>query len=133
MKKLIFIFMGAAWLFGAIQWESDFQTAYKKALEEKKPLFVFMQRLSPPCRWCEKMKHTTLHDANISNTINQRFIALKVTRENRDYPASLYSQYVPAIFIIDPATNKIITRIIGYWDVQDFQSDLDYIFRLLHR
>ncbi len=128
--SLIFI-IGS--LFAHINWQKDFQTAYTRALEEKKPLFVFMQRVDPPCRWCEKMKHSTLSDTNISNTINQHFIAIKVTREDQNYPSFLYSQYVPAIFIIEPTTNKIVTRVIGYWNVEDFQSDLDYILRLLKK
>ena len=131
MRHLFAILFIIGSLFAQINWQKDFKTAHQKALQEKKPLFVFMQRLDPPCQWCEKMKHATLQDSNISNTINQHFIAVKVTREEQDYPSFLYSQYVPAIFIIEPSTNKIVTRVIGYWNVKDFQSDLNYILRLL--
>lgn len=126
MKKILFLMLFAVAIFAEIHWQKDYQTALQKAQQEQKPLFVFMERLDPPCRWCEKMKKFTLSNKEIASTINKHFIAVKVTREKRNYPSFLHSKYVPAIFILDH-NNKPITKVIGYWDVNDFKSDLRYI------
>jgi len=102
--------------------------AQKKAIKENKPILVFLERVSPPCRWCEKMKRTTLKDKNIQNIINKNFIAVKITREKKDYPSFLKSKYIPTVFFLTK-NGKSIGKSVGYWDAKDFKADLLYILK----
>ncbi len=128
MKYLLLFALIISSLFSEIKWEKDFNTAQKKAMEENKPILVFIERLNPPCRWCEKMKNTTLKDKKIQDIINSNFIAVKVAREKKEYPPSLKAKYVPTTFFL---TNdgKLIGKSVGYWDVEDFKTDLLYVIK----
>ncbi len=129
MKKTFLLGLSTLWLFGAIHWQSDFQSAYQKSLQSGKPLFLFIERKSPPCRWCKRMKKTTLSDPAIASYIDTHFIPVKVAREEGDFPKELYPRYVPTIYVIQK--QKVIKTIVGYWSPKDFQSDLKDIERSL--
>ncbi len=130
MKKIVLLLFAALSLFAAIDWRTNFDKAYKEAQEAHKPLFVFIERRHPPCHWCEKMKHTTLSDANISNYINEHFIPVKLEKSTSIYPDELYPNYVPTMYVI--TGDKVIKTIVGYWDVHDFSSDLADVERYLN-
>lgn len=128
MKKLI-LFV-PLFLFAQIAWLHDFQKAKKLSKQTNKPLFVFIERTVPACQWCEKMKHTTLEDENISDFINSHFIPVLVDKNSPNYPQALRPRYVPTIYIIQ--NNRIIKTVVGYWGKKDFQSDLADIKRVLN-
>ncbi|BAF69643.1 thioredoxin family protein [Nitratiruptor sp. SB155-2] len=132
MKKILgFILSSSLLVASSIKWQHDFQKAYDLALKEKKPLFIFIERVVPPCRWCHKMKTTTLQDPEIAQFINQHFIAVILDRDTSEYPDDLFPQYVPTMYVLKEGT--IIKRIIGYWPKEDFWSDLEDVKRELHR
>lgn len=128
MKKIVLLL--PLLLFGQIEWISDFNKAKQLAAQTHKPLFVFVQRSIPPCRWCEKMKHTTLKDDTIASYINSHFIPVLVDKNSLSYPQELKPRYVPTIYIIQ--NNRIIKTVVGYWGKKDFQSDLEDIKRILN-
>ena len=128
MKKILFFLILTTSLFSQIEWEKDFATAQKRAKEEKKLILVFMERIDPPCRWCQKMKNETLKDKKIQNIINRYFIPVKVIKEIKNYPSFLKSKFVPTIFYLTKET-KLIGKTVGYWDTKDFQSDLEYVLK----
>lgn len=133
MKSILASILLATTLLAQIEWQENFSTALHIAKKEQKPLFVFMQRTNPPCRWCEKMKKFTLSNNEIAKMINRNFVAVKIDKYEDTYPSTLSSQYVPAIFIVDPQTKKVLYKIVGFWGVQDFKSDLNDIFKILHK
>ena len=130
MKKIILLLFALS-LFAAIDWRTDFDEAYKEAQKANKPLFVFIERRYPPCHWCERMKHETLQDANISSYINTHFIPVKLEKNRSSYPVELYPNYVPTIYIIQG--RDVIKSIVGFWNLQDFQSDLADVERYLQK
>jgi len=130
MKKLLTLIILTLSLFASIEWQTDFAKAFTQAKEQNKPLFVFIERHDPPCRWCQLMKRTTLSDEEIVNYINKNFIAVRLVRESSDYPDELYPNFVPTIYVITP-DERIIKKIVGYWPKEDFQSDLLDIERAL--
>ncbi len=131
MKKIVLIVVAIVSLFASVDWRTNFDKAYQESKSSGKPLFVFIERRNPPCHWCEKMKHTTLADSNISRYINKTFIPVKIDRDASDYPQELFPRYVPTIYIIDK--NKILKKIIGYWPKSDFWSDLEDVRRVLQK
>ncbi|BCD61778.1 hypothetical protein NitYY0826_C0641 [Nitratiruptor sp. YY08-26] len=131
MRKILILILASLTLFASINWYTDFNKAYQESLATNKPLFVFIERLNPPCQWCHKMKTTTLKDPKIIDFIKKYFIAVKLDRDTSDYPDELYPRYVPTIYVIQK--EKVIKRIIGYWSKEDFWSDLKDIERTLHK
>lgn len=132
MRLILFITIFFTSLFSQIEWYEDYDIAVKKAKEAKKPLFVFMERKYPPCGWCEKMKKETLSDEKISLIINKNFIPVKIVRGKKNYPSFLKTKFVPTIFILTHK-EKPVTKIVGYWSVSDFESDLKYVLRKLRK
>ncbi len=130
MKKLFILLTLTLSLFATIEWQTDFNKAFAQAKKLNKPLFVFIERHEPPCRWCQLMKRTTLADEEIANYINKNFIAVRLVRESSNYPDELYPNFVPTIYVITP-DERIIKKIVGYWPKEDFQSDLTDIQRFL--
>ncbi len=129
MRKIVALCALALALFGAIEWRDDFDAAYEQAKRSGKPLFVFIERHDPPCRWCEKMKKTTLADPEVAEYINTRYTPVRLVRESGDYPPELRPRYVPTIYVIDG--NKVVGQITGYWEPREFWSDLKDIERKL--
>ncbi len=129
MKKILLLMVSLS-LFASIHWIDDFDAAYAKAKKVHKPLFVFIHRLYPPCHWCERMERETLDDANISHYIDAHFIPVKLEKSTSFYPEELTPKYVPTIYIIQG--DKVIKTIVGFWNVNDFASDLADVERILH-
>jgi len=132
LKTILYLSLINTLLFSQINWNDSYNSALKKARELKKPLFIFMERKNPPCRWCQKMEKETLNDEKISQIINKNFIPIKIAKEKKDYPSFLDSKYVPTIFILD-YKQKPITKIVGYWGINDFESDLNYILKKIKK
>jgi len=130
MKKIIAFLLLTLTLF-ALEWQSDFKKGYELAKKSDKLLFLFIERLNPPCHWCQKMKKRTLANPQIAQFLQKNFVLVKVDKYSTNYPRELYPKYVPTIYIIDPKREKVIKTIIGFWSPQDFQSDLDDVKRLL--
>ncbi len=131
-KTAVLVTMLVYSLFASIEWHKSYEEALAEAKRTNRPVFVFMQRKEPPCRWCELMKNTTLKDSEIEKKIEENFIPLMLTREKRNYPKKLYSRYVPTIYVLSP-DGKIVKKIVGYWDKKDFLSDLKDIDRVFKR
>ncbi|NPA56311.1 MAG: thioredoxin family protein [Epsilonproteobacteria bacterium] len=129
MRALAILLLSLLTLSGH-QWYTDFDKALAQAKREKTPLFVFMERHNPPCRWCQKMWRRTLTDPKIARYLSEHFITVRLAREEHNYPPTLSARFVPTIFIVDPK-GEVIKKIIGYWSAEDFWSDLRDIERLL--
>lgn len=116
--KFIILFIPLL-LFGAsLQWQPNFEIARKMATKQQKPLMVFYE--SHHCKWCEKMLLTTLADPIIIKKLSQLVVAVKVFKEERNYPTTITSKYTPTIFFLDSRNQNIIRPILGYWDKESF-------------
>jgi len=123
VKKAFLIFLGVVtFAFAQVEWREDFFKAYEEAKSKDKPLFVFIWRENPPCRWCQLMKRKTLSDPEISSYINKTFVPVMVSKDKGEYPSELVAPYVPTIYVI--YKDEVIKQVVGYWSKEDFKSDL---------
>ncbi len=106
---------------GELQWEKDLETAFAKAKAGNRTVMVMVE--STHCRWCKKMKEYTLSDDTISRRLSA-FILVKIDRESVTDEAIPTAQYVPTIYFMTPQ-KKIIERVVGYFEVEDFNSWID--------
>jgi thioredoxin-related protein len=101
----------------SINWEKDYGSALEKAKKENKLLFVFIT--SKECKFCDKLKNTTLQDKSIAHHINEKYASVIVSKEAKNYPSKLDSKATPMLYFLDRDEN-IIDYSLGYWDKTDF-------------
>jgi len=64
-----------------VHWYPWNELALKKAKELKKPIFLSVGYAS--CHWCHVMAHESFEDKNTASIMNEKFINIKVDREER--------------------------------------------------
>ena len=64
-----------------VHWYPWSKKALEKAKELKKPIFLSVGYAS--CHWCHVMAHESFEDKNTANIMNEKFINVKVDREER--------------------------------------------------
>ncbi|MFN5763304.1 MAG: thioredoxin domain-containing protein [Pseudanabaena sp.] len=75
-----------------IDWYPWGDEALEKARTENKPIFLSIGYSS--CHWCTVMEHEAFSDTVIADYMNDRFVAIKVDREERPDLDSIYLQSV---------------------------------------
>ncbi len=75
-----------------IAWYPWGDEALEKARTENKPIFLSIGYSS--CHWCTVMEHEAFSDTVIADYMNDRFVAIKVDREERPDLDSIYMQAV---------------------------------------
>ena len=97
---------------------TNYEEAFKTAKQDNKALLILFS--TEYCRWCTKLKETTLTNPNIIKRLNQEFIVLFLDRDIDTYPSKYKVKAVPAIYFTDK-NEEIFTSMVGYHkDPQDF-------------
>ncbi|MCQ6280567.1 thioredoxin domain-containing protein [Bacillus sp. EB600] len=71
-----------------VDWYPWGNEAFKKAKQENKPLFVSIGYST--CHWCHVMERESFEDEIVAALLNERFISIKVDREERPDIDSIY-------------------------------------------
>lgn len=132
MKKILVsvMLLVAALSAGEIHWAKDFDSAMALAKKENKP--VYMLITSDRCRWCQRLKIKTLSDKEVIERLNGSYIALDVNRERDKIPSMYRASMVPTTYFLAP-NGKVLVKIPGYWNVEDYLSIMDDADRKLHK
>lgn len=118
MKHLLLILIVSTSIFSAsIEWNKDYNSALKNAQKEDKLLFVFIT--SKDCKFCKKLKDTTLKDKEIVNKVNQDYSSVIVMKDRDHFPKKLSAKATPMLYFLDKNEN-IIDYSLGYWNKVDF-------------
>ena len=64
-----------------VHWNPWSKKALDKAKELKKPIFLSVGYAS--CHWCHVMAHESFEDQSTASIMNEKFINIKVDREER--------------------------------------------------
>lgn len=78
-----------------IQWHEWGDEAFEKAKREKKPILLDIGAVW--CHWCHVMDRESYEDPETAQIINERFVAIKVDRDERPDIDSRYQVAVQAI------------------------------------
>ena len=78
-----------------IQWQEWGPEAFAQAAREDKPVLLDIGAVW--CHWCHVMDRESYEDATLAPLINQRFVAIKVDRDERPDVDSRYQAAVQAI------------------------------------
>lgn len=104
---------------------TNYTKAFQTAKAENKP--VFMLFYTEYCRWCKKLKQTTLKDSTIVSRLNKEYVVLFLDRDKSTYPSKYRVKGVPAVYFTDK-NEEIFTSMVGYHkDPEDYIKWFDYI------
>ena len=75
-----------------VDWYPWGEEALKRAKDEEKPIFLSIGYSA--CHWCHVMEHESFEDEAIAKVLNEKFICIKVDREERPDLDQLYMNAV---------------------------------------
>jgi uncharacterized protein YyaL (SSP411 family) len=78
-----------------VDWYPWGDDAFQRARTEDKPVFLSVGYSS--CHWCHVMEHESFENTDIARLMNERFINVKVDREERPDVDSIYMSAVQAM------------------------------------
>ena len=76
--------------YNPVNWFAWNDDALKLAKKEDKPIFLSIGYSS--CHWCHVMAHESFEDQEIADTMNEKFINIKVDREERPDIDDIYQR-----------------------------------------
>jgi thioredoxin-related protein len=124
MKYLILIFALLSSLSAEFDWPSDYDEALQKAKVEKKDVYLFIG--SAYCRYCEKMKRTTLSDKDVLKRLKKSYVTIYMSRDIDDIPSQFKTKPVPRHYFVSPKGEVIYTT-IGSRSKEGFFELLDEV------
>lgn len=71
-----------------VDWYPWGEEAFEKARKENKPIFLSIGYSS--CHWCHVMEHESFEDEEVAKVLNEKFISVKVDREERPDIDNIY-------------------------------------------
>ncbi|MBA4537146.1 thioredoxin domain-containing protein [Bacillus aquiflavi] len=74
--------------YNPVEWYPWGQEAFEKAKAENKPIFLSIGYST--CHWCHVMERESFEDEAVAKLINERFVSIKVDREERPDIDSVY-------------------------------------------
>ncbi len=77
-----------------VDWFPWGEEAFEKARKENKPIFLSIGYST--CHWCHVMAHESFEDAATAALMNERFVCVKVDREERPDVDKVYMTFVQA-------------------------------------
>src|SRR5690349_13390679 len=77
-----------------VDWYPWGDEAFAKAKAEDKPIFLSIGYSA--CHWCHVMAHESFEDDETAAVVNERFVAVKVDREERPDVDAVYMEFVVA-------------------------------------
>lgn len=124
MVRIVFMLLFAASLSAAeLSWADSYAEAVKQAKVENKNVLVLISK--ERCRWCKKLKTTTLQDETVVARLERSYVIVEVVRDVDDYPEYLKAKMVPMSYFLYPDGSMIMRGVAGYWSVEDYMSFLD--------
>jgi len=110
----------------AVAWSEDYDSAVKQARLENKPVLIaFHAGWCPPCN---QMKRTTYHDPQVIKTAEQ-FITIMVDTDRQGTIAEQFGVSGIPAYVITAPDGKIIGSFVGYFNPDEFVSELTAALR----
>jgi len=96
-----------------VEWYAWGEKAFERARRERKPIHLSVGYAA--CHWCHVMAHESFEDAEVANVLNERFINIKVDREER-----------PDVDRIYQIAQQMLTQRSGGWPLTMFLTHDDH-------
>ena len=95
--------------------------SFVAALQEAKKSgkIIMVEAVSPHCRFCKKMEREVMIDAKVVPVLQKDFVVVTVDVNKYPLPLGLTADLTPTFFFIDKE-KRLISRVVGAWNVEDF-------------
>jgi len=104
---------------------TNYQEAFSVAHTKNKAVFILFS--TEYCRWCTKLKETTLKDATLQSRLEKEFVVLFLDKNKDNYPSKYKVRGVPAVYMTDK-NEEIFTSMVGYHkNPKDYIKWFNYI------
>lgn len=125
---ILFSFIYAAQIdeFAAeVNYLRDYKGAVKTAKEQNK--MVMLVLVGDYCPWCKKFERKTLKAAEVMPIVNENFVAVVIDKykDKGKYPEEFTSPMIPAVFFIEPQSQKSLLDIVAYMKKDEFIENMD--------
>jgi len=111
----------------SIHWQDQIMDAWKKAIEEKRPLLVYVAM--DGCAYCRKLEKDTLSNPQIAEKIGSGFIATKLNGpKDQKFAKRLGVRSYPTLVIISP-DNKVLDSISGFVEAEELFERLNSVVK----
>ena len=119
MISAVFLFLSSLGL------AEDYENALKTAKAVNKPLLLYFY--SNTCYYCGLMDKNTLADRDVSATVKQDFVFVRIDVDRSRDLARLYRiTGTPSSWFLDP-TGKRLFEAPGYVQVSEYKTILEYV------
>lgn len=103
-------------------WHRDVSTAWQQAVEEDRPLLMFISTAS--CGHCRRMKSTTYADPNVAALVGESVVAVAIDgKRQRSLVRRHLVRSYPTTLVISP-DGREVGRFVGYVSPSDFRRRL---------
>jgi uncharacterized protein YyaL (SSP411 family) len=96
-----------------VEWYAWGEEAFERARRERKPIHLSVGYAA--CHWCHVMSHESFEDAEVASVLNERFVNIKVDREER-----------PDVDRIYQIAQQMLTQRSGGWPLTMFLTHDDH-------
>lgn len=104
---------------------TNYEEAFQRAKADNRAVFILFS--TEYCRWCTKLKETTLKNPQLLSRLNQEYVVLFLDRDKSQYPSKYRVKGVPVVYMTDK-NEEIFTSMVGYHkNPQDYIKWFDYI------
>jgi len=103
----------------------DYQEAVETAKEQNK--MVMLVLVGDYCPWCRKFEKKTLKSEEVKELVDKNFIAVVIDKyKDKDkYPKEYYAPLIPAVYFINPSTQKPILDTVAYMKKKEYIENME--------
>lgn len=108
-----------------VSYERDYNKALKTAKEQNKVLMLVL--VGDYCPWCKKFERKTLKSQAVRDAVAKDFIPVVIDKykDKGKYPEAFYAPVIPAVYFIDPRTEKSLVQTVAYMKPVEFLENAD--------
>ena len=103
----------------------DYQEAVETAKEQNK--MVMLVLVGDYCPWCKKFEKKTLKSEEVKELVDKNFIAVVIDKykDKGKYPKEYYAPLIPAVYFINPSTQKPILDTVAYMKKKEYIENME--------
>lgn len=116
-KIIVYLLLGYLSL-SALEWHT-----YEDAIElqKKNSKIIMIDVMRTHCQYCIKMNEDVFNNKEMSEWLQERFIAVEINLDIDDMPLDVKVQMTPTFYFLDK-NKKILKTIPGSWDIENFKE-----------
>ncbi|MCF6340712.1 MAG: DUF255 domain-containing protein [Sulfurimonas sp.] len=109
-----------------INWAKDFKSGIEEAKKKNKPIFFLSSNHN--CKYCIKLKKTTLKDKKVIQKLNYSFVSIVTYSDESDYmPEELWRPATPASWFLLPNGDPMFQPVMGAVETRNFLEMLENV------